>query len=343
MPVRRRTTDTDSMSTACADSSHSLVGESPQICQIRRQIQKLGNSKSPVLLLGESGTGKEVIARAIYNSNPAGNFIPIDCGSLVGPLMESELFGHTRGAFTGAAETKRGLIELADGGTAFFDEIGDLPFEMQVKLLRLLQEHEFRPVGSLTTHKVEIRVIAATHRDLAQDVERKNFRQDLFYRINVVTLRLPPLRERREDITLLAERFLEHLGGRHTLTNEAMEALISYDWPGNVRELQNSLERMVAMNSGPLLHVSDLPSALQNHLAAGRAGQLSTAAVAVVSGAPRPQSPAQSGIIPLTEMEKRAIHDALEYTKGDRVMAAYLLGIGRTTLYRKLKEYRLVS
>src|SRR5690242_7990277 len=248
MPVRRRTIDTNSMSTACADSSHSLVGESPQICQIRRQIQKLGNSKSPVLLLGESGTGKEVIARAIYNSHPAGNFIPIDCGSLVGPLMESELFGHTRGAFTGAAETKRGLIELADGGTAFFDEIGDLPFEMQVKLLRLLQEHEFRPVGSLTTRKVEIRVIAATHRDLAQEVERKNFRQDLFYRLNVVTLRLPPLRERREDITLLAERFLEHLGGRHTLTNEAMEALVSYDWPGNVRELQNSLERMVAMN-----------------------------------------------------------------------------------------------
>src|SRR4029077_7370247 len=147
-------------------------------------------------LLGESGTGKEVIARAIHDTNPVGNFVPIDCGSLVGPLMESELFGHTRGAFTGAADAKRGLIELADGGTAFFDEIGDLPLEMQVKLLRLLQEREFRPVGSLVTKKVQFRGMAATDRDLAREVEKKNFRLDLFYRLNVVSLRLPPLRDR---------------------------------------------------------------------------------------------------------------------------------------------------
>jgi DNA-binding NtrC family response regulator len=293
------------------------------------------------LLLGESGTGKEVVARAIYNCNPAGNFIPIDCGSLVGPLMESELFGHTKGAFTGAAEAKRGLIELADRGTAFFDEIGDLPLEMQVKLLRLLQEHEFRPVGSLTTRKVEIRVIAATHRDLMRDVERGNFRQDLYYRLNVVTLRLPPLRERKEDIAVLAGRFLERIGVSYSLSAGAMDAMVSYDWPGNIRELQNCIERMVAMNSGPLLHTGDLPSAIQNHLA-GK--EPLAAAVAAASGAmPRPQAPAQSGIISLTEMEKRAIREALEFTKGDRVMAAYLLGIGRTTLYRKLKEYRLVS
>src|SRR5271169_328666 len=151
-------------------SSLGLVGESPQICQIRRHIEKLGRSKSPVLLLGESGTGKEVIARAIHDTNPVGNFVAIDCGSLVGPLMESELFGHTRGAFTGAAETKRGLIELADGGTAFFDEIGDLPLEMQVKLLRLIQESEFRPVGALQWRKVDLRIIAATHRDLKAEV-----------------------------------------------------------------------------------------------------------------------------------------------------------------------------
>jgi len=295
-----------------------------------------------VLLLGESGTGKEVVARAIHSANPAGNFIPIDCGSLVGPLMESELFGHARGSFTGATEAKRGLIELADGGTAFFDEIGDLPLEMQVKLLRLLQEREFRPVGSLTTRRVEIRVIAATHRDLVREVVQKNFRQDLFYRLNVVSLRLPPLRERRGDIPLLIARFLEQLGARRTLTNEAMETLVSYDWPGNVRELRNCIERMVAMNSGPLLQTADLPSALQTHLEARRSGAFSAAAGAVPGGTQTHTIP-QSGIIPLAEVEKRAILNALEYTKGDRVMAAFLLGIGRTTLYRKLKEYRLAS
>jgi DNA-binding NtrC family response regulator len=331
------------MNSTCADASQGLVGESPQICQIRRHIERLGRSKSPVLLLGESGTGKEVIARAIHNANPAGNFVPIDCGSLVGPLMESELFGHTRGAFTGASDAKRGLIELADGGTAFFDEIGDLPLDMQVKLLRLLQEREFRPVGSLATKKVEIRVVAATHRDLVREVEHKNFRQDLFYRLNVVSLRLPPLRDRREDIPLLVERFLERLGVPHKLTQEAMETLISYDWPGNVRELQNCIERMVAMNSGPLLQTADLPSALQTHLEARRSLPASAAVAGAGSAVTRPQATAQLGIIPLTEMEKQAIQHALEYTKGDRVMAAYLLGIGRTTLYRKLKEYRLVS
>ncbi|HKW97983.1 MAG TPA: sigma-54 dependent transcriptional regulator [Bryobacteraceae bacterium] len=330
------------MGTACEDACHGLVGESPQIGQIRRQIERLKNSKSPVLVLGESGTGKEVVARAIHNGNGSGHFIPIDCGSLVGPLMESELFGHMKGSFTGAAEAKRGLIELADGGTAFFDEIGDLPLEMQVKLLRLLQEREFRPVGSLNTRKVAIRVIAATHRDLAREIELKNFRQDLFYRLNVVTLRLPPLRERREDIRVLIQRFLDRLGAKHRLTDEAMETLVTYDWPGNVRELQNSIERMVAMNSGPLLQTADLPSPIQTHLEARRSGVRSVAAAAVSGTGPLPKAP-QSGIIPLTEMEKRAILEALEYTKGDRVMAAYLLGIGRTTLYRKLKEYRLAS
>ena len=324
-------------------NSLGLVGESPQICQIRRNIEKLGRSKSPVLLLGESGTGKEIIARAIHDTNPVGNFVPIDCGSLIGPLMESELFGHTRGAFTGASEVKRGLIELADGGTAFFDEIGDLPLEMQVKLLRLLQEREFRPVGSLATKKVQIRVVAATHRDLAHEVENKNFRLDLFYRLNVVCLRLPPLRDHPEDIPRLVECFLQRLGATHKLSQEAMEALLCYDWPGNVRELQNCMERMVAMNSGPLLQTADLPSALQTHLESRRSLSVSAVAAGAGVSAARPQAPPQSGIIPLTEMEKRAIQHALEYTKGDRVMAAYLLGIGRTTLYRKLKEYRLDS
>jgi DNA-binding NtrC family response regulator len=333
------------MNPACVDSSHGLVGESQPIRLIRKQIEKLSRSRSPVLLLGESGTGKEVVARAIHNANPCGSFIPIDCGSLVGPLMESELFGHTRGAFTGAAEAKRGLIELADGGTAFFDEIGDLPVEMQVKLLRLLQEREFRPVGSLTQRKVEIRVIAATHRDLSREVERGTFRLDLFYRLNVVTTHLPPLRERPEDIPVLARRFLDRHGPRYTLTNETLDAMITYDWPGNVRELQNCIERMVTMNSGPLLHVGDLPSALQYHQTARRAAQMSVAVSADPGSAPVPRlhGTPPSGIIPLMEMERRSILAALEYTKGDRLIAAQLLGIGRTTLYRKLKEYRLDS
>ena len=328
------------MGSVCADSTRSLVGESPSISQIRRHIERLGRSRSPVLLLGESGTGKEVVARAIHESSGVGSFVPIDCGSLVAPLMESELFGHVRGAFTGAAEAKRGLIELADGGTAFFDEIGDLPLEVQVKLLRVLQEREFRPVGSLATRRVEIRVIAATHRDLVSEVERKTFRQDLFYRLNVVTLRLPPLRERPEDIPLLIDFFLGHIGVPYKLTNECLEALVSYAWPGNVRELQNCMERMVAMNSGPLLQTADLPSPLQTHLEAQHCGILSVAATVNGSAVPRPPTP-QSGIIPLTEMERHAILNALEYTKGDRAMAALLLGIGRTTLYRKLKEYGL--
>jgi DNA-binding NtrC family response regulator len=330
------------MGAVCFDSGHGLVGQSPPICRIRRQIERLGRSRSPVLLLGESGTGKEVVARAIHSANPAGAFIPIDCGSLVGPLMESELFGHAKGAFTGAVEVKRGLIDLADGGTVFFDEIGDLPLELQVKLLRLLQEREFRPVGSLATRKVEIRVIAATHRDLSREVEQERFRHDLFYRLNVVTLHLPALRDRPDDIPLLVARFLEALGGTHRLSRDCLDALLAYAWPGNVRELQNCLERMVAMNSGPLLQTGDLPSALQTDIAARRPGVLAVAAAANGT-VTAPPAPAQLGIIPLMEMEKHAILHALEYTKGDRVMAAYLLGIGRTTLYRKLKEYRVIG
>jgi DNA-binding NtrC family response regulator len=300
-----------------------------------------------VLLLGETGVGKEVIARSIHESNPAGNFVPIDCGSLVGPLMESELFGHTKGAFTGAAEAKRGLIDLANGGTAFFDEIGDLPLELQVKLLRVLQEREYRPVGSLVRQKVDLRVISATHRDLAKEVGRGTFRQDLFYRLNVITVRIPSLRERKEDIPLLLRHFLARTGRNYSDTNETLAAMLSYDWPGNVRELSNCLLRMTAMNSGPLLHTSDLPSPLQNHLGMARTEERMMAAAGVnIAPLAKPEiSPrgidSEPVIMPLCEIEKRAILEALEYTKGDHTMAAQLLGIGRTTLYRKLREYRL--
>jgi DNA-binding NtrC family response regulator len=312
-----------------------LIGQSAPMREIRAKIEKLGRSRAAVLLLGESGTGKEVVARAIYDANPRGAFVPIDCGSLVGQLMESELFGHVRGAFTGAGEAKKGLVEMADGGTAFFDEIGDLKLEMQVKLLRLLQEREIRAVGSTARRQVDIRVIAATNRDLAREVERGNFRQDLYYRLNVITLRLPPLRERKEDIPLLVEHFLERFGGRHSVSSAVLEAVLAYDWPGNVRELQNAVERMTALNSGTVLNVPDLPTTLQ-----GRAAGAGPAPEDEAGELPEMRLP---GKMPLSvpEAEKRAILEALAFNGGDRARTAQTLGIGRTTLYRKLKRYKI--
>src|SRR5271157_5576402 len=257
-----------------------LVGQSPRIRQVLRLIDKLGHCRWPVLLLGETGTGKEVVARSIHNVHPVGPFVTIDCSSLVGPLMESELFGHVKGAFTGAVGSKTGLIEHADGGTAFFDEIGELPLDLQAKLLRVLQEKEFRPVGSLIQRRSDFRVIAATNRDLAKEVEKGTFRRDLYYRLNVVNLRLAPLRDRREDIPALIGHFLARYGRAHSLTQETLETMLAYDWPGNVRELENCIQHMVAINSGPLLHVLDLPSNLQNHLSQKKSQYLTAAATA---------------------------------------------------------------
>jgi DNA-binding NtrC family response regulator len=320
------------MSSDRADASPVLVGQSPRIRQVLQLIQKLGRSRSPALILGETGTGKEVVARAIHALSPAGPFVPIDCPALVGPLMESELFGHTRGAFTGAAGPKQGLVEIAQGGTALFDEIGDLPLDLQAKLLRLIQEKEFRPVGSVERRKVDFRVIAATNRDLATEVDQGRFRRDLYYRLNVVTVRLPALRDRKKDIPALIAQFLGKYGDRYVISRECRHAMLRYDWPGNVRELENCIQRMVAVNSGPLLHTGDLPSAVQN----------ATAAAQICEAPLAPLAPA-APVFSLTEMERNAIVRALEYTKGDRATAAHLLGIGRTTLYRKLKEYRLVD
>src|SRR6202050_4162630 len=255
-----------------------LVGQSPRIRNVLRMVEKLGACRWPVLLLGETGTGKEVVARSIHNVQAAGPFVTIDCSSLVGPLMESELFGHVKGAFTGAATTKTGLLEAANGGTAFFDEIGELPLDLQAKLLRVLQEKEFRPVGSLSTKRSDFRIIAATNRELTKEVERGTFRRDLYFRLNVINIRLAPLRERKEDIPALLHHFLSRVGGNHTLTAEVMELLLSYEWPGNIRELENCIQHMAAVNSGPLLHVADLPSALQNHLAQKKSQYLTAAA-----------------------------------------------------------------
>jgi DNA-binding NtrC family response regulator len=291
---------------------------------------------------------------------------------MVGPLMESELFGHVKGAFTGAANTKFGLLEAANGGTAFFDEIGELALDLQAKLLRVLQEKEFRPVGSVATRHSDFRIIAATNRDLAAEVEKGTFRRDLYFRLNVVNIRLSPLRERREDIPALINHFLTRVGGNYGVTAEALEVMLSYDWPGNVRELENCVQHMVAVNSGPLLHTADLPSNLQNHLiqkkaqylmaAVGRESVLGPAALlaektpnvaalntyqpallSAPSPTPEPASIPAPSIVPLHVLERRAILNALEYTKGDRAIAAHLLGIGRTTLYRKLKEYQLAT
>jgi DNA-binding NtrC family response regulator len=310
------------------------------MAEVRALVQKLGRSNSPVLLLGETGTGKEVAARAIHLAGGHGPFVAIDC-SLLGTLLESELFGHTRGAFTGAVANKPGMLEMAEGGTAFFDEIGELPLDVQAKLLRVLQEREIRALGSVAGRKAHFRPIAATHRDLGEEVACGRFRQDLFYRLNVVKLRLPALRDRKEDIPELAAHFLRRYGRNHDLTPELVEALCAYDWPGNVRELENCIQRMVAINSGPYLHTEDLPSAVQGALAAEQANQ-SEVLVAVdgENAGAIPRIPPQR-VWSLEELEKRAIGEALAHTHGDRARAALLLGIGRTTLYRKLKQHQL--
>ena len=338
------------------ESRHELVGQSVLIRQALRLADKVGRCRWPALVLGETGTGKEGAARRIHSISPSGAFVTIDCSAMVGPLMESELFGHVRGAFTGAATTKIGLIESANGGTAFFDEIGELPLDLQAKLLRVLQEKEFRPVGSLTTRRSDFRIIAASNRDLAREVEKGTFRRDLFFRLNVVNIKMPPLRKRKEDIPALVNHFLSRVGGNYTLTAETLEAMLSYDWPGNVRELENCIQHMVAINSGPLLHVADLPSNLQNHLLEKKSQYLMAAASALPPSTSAEQGGSEtdalpdaaerhspSTVIPLSELERRAIMHALEYTKGDRAIAAHLLGIGRTTLYRKLKEYQRAS
>jgi DNA-binding NtrC family response regulator len=316
--------------------NHGLLGGSAEVESLRRLIDKASRNRLPVLLLGESGTGKEVAARAVHSANPRGQFVPIDCGSLVGTLMESELFGHVKGSFSGAAENKKGLVEMADGGTAFFDEIGDMPMEMQVKLLRVVQEREFRAVGSTQWRKLDIRIVAATHRDLKAEVAAGRFRQDLYYRLNVFTIHLPPLRHRKDDIPLLVEHFLDGYGLNPS--REILDVLQAYDWPGNVRELKHCVERMAAMQSEGALQMADLPSALQYHQTSAGLESLSDAA-AWDRDLPLESLSPPSPVISLPDSEKQTIGAALTATGGERAKAARLLKIGRTTLYRKMKEY----
>jgi DNA-binding NtrC family response regulator len=322
--------------------SHGLIGDSPQIGALRRLIEKAARNRLPALILGESGSGKEVVARAIYNANARGQFVTIDCGSLVGTLMESELFGHVKGSFSGAMENKKGLVELADGGTAFFDEIGDLPLEMQVKLLRLIQEKEFRAVGSLRWRSVDLRIIAATHRDLKAEVAANRFRLDLYYRLNVFSMRVPALRERQQDMRPLIEHFLdaaraEGLPGFRP-SAETLATMLAYDWPGNVRELKHCVERMAAMHSDGAMEDA-LPSALVYARSAAGVHRLASALDESLLQEELFQ-PA-SAAISLPECERKAIERALTATNGERGRTAEILGIGRTTLYRKMKQYKL--
>jgi DNA-binding NtrC family response regulator len=306
-----------------------LIGLSPKMQRVYRLVEKVSQHNYPVLILGESGTGKELVARSIHFSGLRRNrpFLPVDCTALVPTLIESELFGYVKGAFTGAVHSKQGLMEAAGNGTLFLDEIGDLPVDLQAKLLRALQEKEIKPVGSTDRVSISTRIIAATNRDLDAAVRQGHFRQDLFFRLNVVQIKIPPLRERKTDITFLVNYFLEKFcdadGRPRTISEDAMARLVAYDWPGNVRELENAIERAVALGSGPILHVGDLPSSLQY----GASERLSHG----------------DELLPLDELERRAILRALREVSGDKLAAARLLGIGKTTLYRKLKQYETQS
>jgi DNA-binding NtrC family response regulator len=307
----------------------SIVGTSPEMEKLYRIVAKAAHSTHPVLILGESGTGKELVARSIHFSGPFRDkpFIPVDCGSLVPTLIESELFGYVKGAFTGAQHAKDGLLAIAEGGTVFLDEVGELPVDLQAKLLRAIQEKEIRPVGSTKQIPINVRILAATNRDLEEGVAQGTFRRDLYFRLNVLSLRIPSLRERRQDIPLLAAHFLERLSRNseqeRTLSDDALKAMLAYDWPGNVRELENCLERACAFTTGPMIHLGDLPreiSQLERSTPAGTGN-------------------GTSKIVSMSELERQTILNAIAQLNGDKLQAARLLGIGKTTLYRKLKEY----
>jgi len=308
-----------------------IVGTSANIQDVLRMISRLKDTRTPVLVSGESGTGKELVARAIHFRGGMAQtpFVAVDCGSLVPTLMESELFGYERGAFTGAMKAKTGLFQAANGGTIFLDEIGELPLEMQAKLLRVLQEREVRPVGSNESHAVDVRVIAATNRDLEAAYREGTFRKDLYFRLNVVTVHLPSLRERRSDIPMLVHHFLNRYAPATNLqvTPAAMKSLLQYEWPGNIRELENCVARAVTLGDRKTMDVADLPPAIR-----AEGGDSSPSSV---------QESASLSTTALAEMERMTILKVFEQAKGDKALAGRMLGISRATLYRKLKRYNI--
>jgi len=308
-----------------------IIGSSSGMQDVLRMISRLKDTRTPVLISGESGTGKELVARAIHFRGALAQspFVAVDCGALVPTLMESELFGYEKGAFTGATKTKAGLFQAANGGTIFLDEIGELPLEMQAKLLRVLQEKEVRPVGSNEEIDVDVRVVAATNRDLEAAYRAGTFRKDLYFRLNVVTVHLPPLRERRSDIPMLVHHFLNrHAAGLHLqVTAGAMKSLLQYDWPGNVRELENCIARAVTLGDRQIIDVRDLPPAMRTEQPANTEMT--------------PQDAASLSTTALAEMEKMTILRVFEQAHGDKALAGKMLGISRATLYRKLKRYNI--
>jgi DNA-binding NtrC family response regulator len=323
-----------------------IVGSSSKIQDVLRMVSRLKDTRTPVLITGESGTGKELVARAIHFRGSLAHrpFVAVDCGSLVPTLIESELFGYEKGAFTGAVKSKAGLFQAADGGTIFLDEIGELPLEMQAKLLRVLQEKEVRPVGSNEKVKVDVRVIAATNRDLEAAYRVGSFRKDLFFRLNVVTIQVPALRERKSDIPPLMHLFLDRyaVGKNIQVTPEAMETLLRYDWPGNVRELENTIQRAVALGDLPTIDVQDLSPAVRGiqqapdpvavpHAPNASEGHGSSAAEGNRAG----------GVADLEEIERISIEHVLQSVGGDKELACKKLGISRATLYRRLKQYNI--
>lgn len=321
-----------------------LIGTSPEMEKVYRILSKVAHSTHPVLILGESGTGKEMVARSIHMNGPHASkpFIPVDCGSLVPNQIESELFGYVKGAFPGANRAKEGLLAAADGGTVFLDEIGELPMDLQAKLLRALQEKEVRPVGSNHAVPISARILAATNRDLSAMVVQGTFRKDLYFRLSVVSLKLPPLRERKNDIPVLAAHFLERMhretGASHVFSEDAIRLMTEYDWPGNVRELESVIERACTLSSGPILHMADLPTQLQDFRAQHHVEDPRAAAG---DGFDIPEPTGPGPIVSIADMERQAILGTIRQLNGDKLMAAKLLGIGKTTLYRKLKEYGL--
>jgi DNA-binding NtrC family response regulator len=342
-----------------------LIGESTAIKQIYGVVEKVANTPSTVLITGESGTGKELIARALHenSSRHGGPFIKINCAAIPKTLMESELFGYEKGAFTGAVGAKPGRFELAHGGTLFLDEIGEIPIEMQVKLLRVLQESEFERVGGIKTIKVDVRLVTATNRDLLQEIGAGTFREDLFYRLNVVPIHIPPLRERREDIPLLVDHFIAKFNERlrkqiEGIDQDAVERLVAHPWPGNIRELENLMERTVLFCEGPQIRVSDLPPEI-SHLAPvslshlqplpTAASSTTASALPVVVDEPGRATPAALAASSLKEavrvqterVERELIQRALDETGGNVTQAARKLKISRKSLQTKMKEFGL--
>jgi DNA-binding NtrC family response regulator len=306
-----------------------IVGSSAKIQDVMRMISRLKETRTPVLITGESGTGKELIARAVHYRGPLARmpFVAVDCGALVPTLMESEMFGHEKGSFTGALKTKAGLFQAANGGTIFLDEIGELPLEMQAKLLRVLQEKEIRPVGSNARIPIDVRVIAATNRNLEESYRAGTFRKDLYFRLNVVTIHSPALRERRSDIPALVHHFLDRYapGEAIQVTPAAMKNFLQYEWPGNVRELENCIARAVALGDHATIDVADLPPSIS---------ELQIAEVETAEAG-------ASTVTALEDLERITILRVFEQAGGDKARAGRMLGISRATLYRKLKRYNI--